>query len=110
MALRSRVGLAEDAIAEVSESFRHKHEIALAQLVEPYMPAISRVHLVKGHAGEAIARLAASESIDVIVMGTLCRSGLGGLLIGNTAETVLDHAACSIVALKWRGFVSPVQL
>ena len=110
MALRSRVGLADEQVAEVGETFRQKHELALAELVRPHMRNISRVHLVKGHAGEEIARIAASESIDLIVMGTLCRSGLGGLLIGNTAETVLDHANCSIVALKPPGFVSPVHL
>ena len=107
--LRSRGGVEEEVIARVGESLRQKHETALSELLEPYMPEIERVHLVRGHAGEEIARIAARLSIDVIVMGTLCRSGLGGLLIGNTAETVLDHVNCSIVALKPAGFVSPIQ-
>lgn len=108
--LRTRAGLTGEAVAEVAETFRQKHETALAALISPYRSFISHVHLVNGHAGEEIARVAARESIDIIVMGTLCRSGLGGFLIGNTAETVLDHADCSIVALKPQGFVTPVYL
>jgi len=53
---------------------------------------------------------AANECPDVIVMGTICRSGVEGLLIGNTAETVLDHADCSLMTLKPPGFVSPISL
>lgn len=108
-ALRSRAGLSDEEIQEVGQSLRQQHELALRELLEPYGREISRIHFVKGRAGEEIARLAARESIDVIVMGTLCRTGLGGLLIGNTAETILDHANCSILALKPQGFVSPVQ-
>ena len=36
--------------------------------------------------------------------------GAAGFLIGNTAETVLNHVTCSILALKPDGFVSPVEL
>lgn len=110
MPLQSRAGFTDKEVERVSESFRKSHELALGELLAPYRQFISRVHLVKGQAGEEIARLAASESIDVVVMGTVCRTGLGALLIGNTAETVLDQARCSIVALKPPGFVSPVCL
>jgi universal stress protein E len=43
-------------------------------------------------------------------MGTLARSGLDGYFIGNTAETVLQHVACSVLTVKPDGFVSPVTL
>lgn len=87
-----------------------KHEQALAPLLGPFMRQISRVHLVKGEAADEISKLAASEDVDVLVMGTMCRTGIAGWLIGNTAETVLDHIECSLVALKPPGFVSPICL
>lgn len=46
--------------------------------------------------------------IDVLVMGTLSRTGVPGLLIGNTAERILDNLGCSVVAVKPDGFESPV--
>jgi nucleotide-binding universal stress UspA family protein len=43
-------------------------------------------------------------------MGTVARIGIPGLLIGNTAETILDQLDCSVLAVKPPGFVSPVAL
>ena len=54
--------------------------------------------------------LAAKERIDLIIIGTVCRRGLAGLIIGNTAEDVLQHVNCSVLALKPEGFVSPIKL
>jgi nucleotide-binding universal stress UspA family protein len=46
--------------------------------------------------------------IDVLVMGTVCRAGIPGFIIGNTAERVLDAVDCSVLVVKPEGFVSPV--
>ena len=48
--------------------------------------------------------------INLLVMGTVARTGVSGLLIGNTAESVLDHVRCSVIAVKPPGFVTPIQL
>jgi nucleotide-binding universal stress UspA family protein len=42
-------------------------------------------------------------------MGTVGRSGIPGLFIGNTAEEVLQNARASILAVKPPSFVSPVK-
>ena len=69
-----------------------------------------RLHLVEGEAGTVIPQLAGKERIDLIVMGTMARAGLEGYFIGNTAETVLQRVACSVLTVKPDGFVSPVRL
>jgi nucleotide-binding universal stress UspA family protein len=66
--------------------------------------------LLKGEPAHVIDRLAAKRGIDLIVMGTVGRTGIPGLLIGNTAETVLGRVRCSVLAVKPDGFVSPVKL
>ena len=43
-----------------------------------------------------------------MILGTLGRTGVPGLFIGNTAEAVLHQVDCSVLALKPPGFVSPV--
>jgi universal stress protein E len=68
-----------------------------------------QLHLVEGEAGVAIPQLAGREQVDLIVMGTLARSGLEGYFIGNTAETVLQRVTCSVLTVKPDGFVSPVK-
>jgi nucleotide-binding universal stress UspA family protein len=50
------------------------------------------------------------HEIDLVVMGTVARSGLSGILIGNTAEKVLGKVRCAVLAIKPAGFVSPIQL
>jgi nucleotide-binding universal stress UspA family protein len=67
-----------------------------------------RLHLPGGPPGLKIAEVAAARRCDVVVMGTLSRSGLTGLLIGNTCETVLQHLDASVLAVKPEGFVSPL--
>lgn len=49
------------------------------------------------------------QAADLIVIGTVGRSGIQGLLLGNTAEKVLDTCDCSIFTVKPDGFVSPIQ-
>jgi nucleotide-binding universal stress UspA family protein len=43
-------------------------------------------------------------------MGTVARTGISGLLIGNTAERLLQQLKCSILAIKPEEFTSPVKL
>lgn len=46
--------------------------------------------------------------VDVVVMGTVARTGLGGVIIGNTAENIINHLDCPVLAVKPEGFASPV--
>jgi nucleotide-binding universal stress UspA family protein len=59
--------------------------------------------------GVAIPALATQLKADLVVMGTVGRSGIPGLLMGNTAETILDQLSCSVLVMKPPGFVSPVR-
>lgn len=67
------------------------------------------IHMVAGEPGVALPRLADRLDVDLIVMGTVGRTGLVGLVIGNTAETVLRSVRCSVLAVKPEGFVTPVK-
>ena len=68
------------------------------------------VHLLRGEPAEVIIELAAKRSIDLIVMSTVGRTGIPGLFIGNTAETVLRQVECSVLTVKPEGFVTPVRV
>ncbi len=89
------------------------HRQWLTRVLERY-PLLAdlkyQVHLLKGEASNLVPQLVKKKKINLIVMGTICRSGIEGLLIGNTAEKTLQEADCSILALKPDDFVSPVTL
>lgn len=57
---------------------------------------------------EAILEHVRQSQADLVVLGTRGKSGLRELLIGTTAETILQHAPCSILAVKPDDFVTPV--
>jgi nucleotide-binding universal stress UspA family protein len=54
--------------------------------------------------------VASNQQVNLIVMGTICRTGLPGLFIGSTAENVLQQVDCSVLTAQPGGFVSPVKL
>jgi universal stress protein E len=47
---------------------------------------------------------------DLVVMGTIARAGIAGVMVGNTAERLLERLDCSLLTLKPDDFVCPVQL
>lgn len=67
-----------------------------------------RTHLLKGPARREVPALAKRLGVDCIVMGTVARTGIRGFIMGNTAETILAQIDCSVLAIKPRGFVTPV--
>ena len=67
------------------------------------------VALVKGEPDVVIPRYVKRHDIDMVVMGTVVRTGLAGWVMGNTAEHMLQRLQCSVLALKPEGFVSPVE-
>ncbi|MCP3978988.1 MAG: universal stress protein [bacterium] len=68
-----------------------------------------KTHLPKGDPSEVIPRLARTLRADLIVMGTVARTGIPGLIIGNTAESILSDIDCSLLAVKPEGFVTPIR-
>ncbi|WJG07619.1 universal stress protein [Aliiglaciecola sp. LCG003] len=69
-----------------------------------------KVHLVKGKPAKEIPQMAKKYAIDLVIMGTVARTGIPGFVIGNTAESILQQVKCSILAIKPDGFISPVEM
>lgn len=82
---------------------------SLDNFVEPYELPKDRIHLVEGDAAHAIRAFVEQNATDLVVMGTIVRTGIAGMLIGNTAERALGALPCSVLALKPAGFISPVE-
>ena len=88
------------------------HRRRLAELLQPYplQDLKSQVYMLKGEPGRLIPELAAEMEVGLIVMGTVSRTGVAGLLIGNTAERILHQVDCSVLTVKPDGFATPVRL
>jgi universal stress protein E len=66
-------------------------------------------HLEWGTPWEEIRTLARQRQVDLIALGTVGRSGIRGVLLGNTAEKVLTTCDCSLLTVKPDDFVSPID-
>ena len=66
-------------------------------------------HLTWGYPWQEISRIASKHNADLITMGTVGRSGVKGVLLGNTAERILDTCDCSILTVKPDDYVSPIS-
>ena len=66
-------------------------------------------HLLKGEPDDVIPALAKKKKAELIIMGTVARTGIPGFFIGNTAEKILARVDSSVLAVKPGSFITPVQ-
>ena len=117
--IRSRGDKAQEAMAVYVEKERALQQNGLNRLMEKlskrigdnvYQKLSPNLHLPQGDAQKMIATLATGLQADLVVMGTVVRTGVSGFIIGNTAEAILDQLECSVLVSKPPGFVTPVKL
>lgn len=99
----------EEILLAVLET-QAEHRQALQQLInQAALPAKTyQVQHLRGQAETLIPTFVALHKVDILVMGSVARTGIMGFLIGNTAENITEELGCSLLALKPGGFVSPV--
>ena len=68
-----------------------------------------RLHVLNGHATQVVPTTARDVGADLVIMGTVGRTGVAGLFMGNTAENILAQLDCSVLAIKPPGFETPVS-
>lgn len=67
-----------------------------------------RIHVEHGPPARVIRDAVERIDPDLLVMGTVSRTGVPGLVIGNTAERLVDDVDCSLVTVKPLDFECPV--
>ncbi len=116
--LRSRRARIVDDISMYVEKERGLHQTGLQREMESLKDLIGtdafqrlapRLHLPNGDARQVLPSVASNLKADLVVMGTVARTGIPGFIIGNTAEMVLDQLESSVLAVKPPGFVTPVN-
>jgi nucleotide-binding universal stress UspA family protein len=109
--LRSGRGrIPENELKLLLKEQKDRHRNGLNDLLAHYDldSEMDNVHLVKGKPAQVIIDFATQQEADLIIMGTLGRVGIPGLIIGNTAEDVIQETRTAVLAVKPDGFLSPV--
>ncbi|WP_417760758.1 universal stress protein UspE [Shewanella sp.] len=91
-----------------NETIRMQHEQRVNYLANEYGLPNANCHVKEGLPEDVIPEIADDLNVELVVLGTVGRTGLSAALIGNTAEHVIDSINCDLLAIKPDGYKSPV--
>ncbi len=97
--------------AEQAADYRRQAEEHIAAQLNSFdlsLPA--QVHLVTDSPDVAVLDYIDHHHVELLVMGTVARAGITGVITGNNAERLLPQIPCSVLAVKPAGFESPITL
>lgn len=102
---------------EIEDHRRSQREEATKTINEHLAPTDHRtlthgvgIEIHHGPPDVVLCEAIEDHEADLLVMGTVARTGIPGLLVGNTAERLLPQVECSVLAVKPEGFETPVKL
>ena len=107
-----RMGWSPKEVKAYVEEWRKASESWLEHFKEEAFKRYSQTgitftaYLEMGAASRALVTAVKDLNTDVLFIGSANRSGIPGLFIGNTAETVLDQVECSVYVVKPHDFSS----
>ena len=89
-------------IADITDQLEDSAERELPKLAESEECAGLDIEeiIVHGDAASEIVRVARDRDVDLIVVSSHGRTGLGRILFGSTAEAVVRHASCPVLVVK----------
>ncbi len=89
-----------------SDAFAHIEGI----LATTQVGEAAKIHVGLTSPTQAVLESVTRLSPGLVVMGTVSRAGIPGMLMGNTAERLIDRIDCALLAIKPKEFVCPVTL
>ncbi|MEO0996524.1 MAG: universal stress protein [Pseudomonadota bacterium] len=87
-------------VDDLSEKIRSRHDEAVARLCDRHDIPADRRHLVAGAVRTLLPGSLTDLKASLTVLGAVSRRNLKRMLVGNTAETILDHAPCDVLVVK----------
>jgi nucleotide-binding universal stress UspA family protein len=84
------------------EHFRSEGQIATGFVEDAAKAASVEVEsvLLEGHPADEIIKFAEQNDIEMIVMGTLGKTGLDRFLLGSVAENVIRHSKVPVLVVR----------
>ena len=95
--------------SDYSETMKKYHIESMTAHAENFGVPESQTHVHEGLPEDVIQTAAKELDAELVILGTVGRTGISAALIGNTAEHVIDNLNCDVLALKPDGYVSPFE-
>ena len=98
----------QKALAQIARESAAQARIEFSRAVRTADIPPAHRHLIGRHPIDAIQGVARRTRSGLVVMGAVSRSGLKRVIIGNTAEALLDALPCDLLIVKPGTFRHPV--
>lgn len=95
----------------LQKKVRQDHRARIAELIRPLSLSVDDpcVHLLEGELSHSVPLWSERTGVDVLVMGSLARGFVDRLLLGSSAERLLERVECDLMVLKPSSFHCPVD-
>ncbi len=87
-------------IDEIDKRMQKEHRDALDLLAQKNGFDKRHIHQLPGRTRELLPTFVRSHKADLVVMGALARWGIKRMVVGSTAERVLDHLPCDVLIVR----------
>ncbi len=87
-------------IDEIDERSKTTHREALDTLARKHGIDADHTHQLPGRSRDIIPTFVRSRNADLVVMGALARWGIKRMIIGSTAERILDHLPSDVLIVR----------
>ncbi|WP_026301370.1 universal stress protein UspE [Colwellia piezophila] len=94
--------------SEYNNAMQAHHKEAMNKHATNFGIELSHTFVEEGLPETVIEQTALKIDAELVILGTVGRTGISAALIGNTAEHVIDQLNCDVLALKPDGFISPL--
>ncbi|MEP4889780.1 MAG: universal stress protein UspE [Aliiglaciecola sp.] len=92
-----------------TESVKQHHAKCMLEHAQKFNIPQENQHLSEGLPEDVIPSVAKTIDAELVVIGTVGRTGITAALIGNTAEHTIDSLNCDVLAIKPEGFECPLK-
>lgn len=89
-----------DPAKDLKNTLEAGYRAACKAFQDEYGVSDHQLHVREGPADTAIPQVARELEAVVCVLGSVARTGFSGVLMGNTAEVVLDELDCDVLVIK----------
>ena len=95
--------------SQYNDTMLQHHKQSMIEHAQKFGIAESHTHVKEGLPEDVIEEVSQTLDAELVILGTIGRTGLSAALIGNTAEHVIDRLNCDVLAIKPLGYKSPLQ-
>jgi universal stress protein E len=96
--------------SEYNDTMLKHHQQAMLEHAKLFSIAQENTYVEEGLPETVIENMSQKLDAELVILGTVGRTGISAALIGNTAEHVIDQLNCDVLALKPEGYISPLDV